>query len=109
LHGDGSHHVLAEVCVGVGLAGLIVALLAAGYLLAPRALRFGIASGEALAIAGASGLDSARDFYASVVVLLDEQWVENFDAIRRLDGAFTVVLCGMLVALCGSLLAAAVA
>jgi hypothetical protein len=100
---------VATVGVVIGLVGTVVAVLAAGYVLVPRHFRFGMASREALAVARAPGLESARDFYASMVVLLDERRAKNSAVIRRLDLAFTVILCGMLIALCGLLLAAAVA
>jgi hypothetical protein len=48
-----------------------------------------------------SGVADAEGFYLSMIRVLERRRLENVRVIRRLDVAFTVMLCGMLVAMCG--------
>jgi hypothetical protein len=54
-------------------------------------------------------IDEVPAFYVTVAVGLDERRISNLSAIRRLRGAFTLMMCGMLLEVCGLAIAAAVA
>ncbi len=52
---------------------------------------------------------TVADFYLTMTVLLDDQRLRNRPRIERLQGAFTVMVCGMLFGVCGLAVAAAIA
>ena|SRR5829696_3557320 len=107
----GSHPVgLAETTAAViGVAGIAVAVAAAAYLLLAARLSFGLDAGLTAEIVQRRSITDLDGFYSMVTVALDEQRLANLPAIERLQGAFTLMLCGMLVSVCGLATAAAVA
>src|SRR5690242_3051430 len=80
--------------------------LAASYLLMSRRLPQGIRPAYAMGIVQELGVVDDEGFYVTMIRKLDELRLDNVVVLRRLDLAFTVMLCGMLVAAGG--LAAAV-
>ena len=92
--------------VTVGLAGIAVSVAAAAYLLLAARLSFGLDAPSATAVAQQHG---PHEFLSAIAVILDEQRLENLAFIERLQGAFTVMVCGMLVGVCGLAIAVAVA
>ncbi len=99
----------ATVASGLGVLAIGIAVLAATYVLLGDRLAFGIDASSARNIARDAAVDDLGGFYAAVFVVLDERWLENGRAIERMLTAFTVMVCGMLVGVCGLALAAAVA
>lgn len=98
---------VVEICsVGVGLAGIAVGVAAAAYLLLATPLSFGLDAASATAVAQEHDQGS---FLSAIAILLDERRLENLPCIERLQGAFTVMVCGMLVGVCGLAMAVAVA
>jgi drug/metabolite transporter (DMT)-like permease len=98
---------VATIGVVIGLVGVAVLVLAGAYVLLPAPLSFGLdACAAAAALRGRPDRD-ARAVYAALTDALDRRRIGNATAIRRLHVAFTVMVCGMLVEVCG--LAAAVA
>jgi hypothetical protein len=94
-------------CSVLGLFGIGVALIAVAYVLVPRRLRFGLDAPAMLAFVGRNVTVDARRFFRAAIANLDERRLDNASVISRLNIAFTFVLGGMLVGVCG--LAAAVA
>lgn len=100
---------LHVLLVATGVAGIAVTAVAATYLLASRRLRFAIDAGLASDVMRRCGMSDVEAFYLSMIPVLDEHRLENARVIRRFDAAFTVMVCGMLVAVCGLVAALAVA
>ncbi len=99
-HPDG----VAEVATAaIGLLGIAVATGAAVYLLLAERLSFAPEPLSATEVAW------RQDFFPAMVVLLDERRVRNLVGIKRLQAAFTVMVCGMLVGVCGLAVAVALA
>jgi hypothetical protein len=99
----------AEVAfMALGLVGIAIEIVAAVYVLAPRRLRFGLTAGGAMALVGQRAEDM-RSFYIGVANGLDRQRVANESVLGRLGAALTLVMCGMLLEVCGLAVAAAIA
>ena len=105
---EGAHPVgVAEsVSVAIGLLGIAIAVVAAAFLLLAAGLAFGVDARAAAAVAQRHG---SEGFISVLVVVLDEQRRGNLRSIERLQGAFTLMVCGMLVGVCGLAVAAAIA
>ena len=95
--------------MGVGLAGLALVLLTAIYLMMPRQMVFGLDARPSRWRSCGARLTDERCFYVSITAGLDECRIENLGIIGRLNFACTIMLCGMLVGLCGLALAATIA
>jgi len=108
--GDRPDGAVATLAACLGVVGVVVTLLAAAFVLIPRRLTFAIdASLAAIAFLQRPGGASVHVGHLSIVAGLDELRVRNRASLRRLHAAFTFMLCGMLVAVCGLSVAAAVA
>jgi hypothetical protein len=94
---------------GVAAAGLAVVVLAALYLLLPRSLSFGISASYALGFVRLPAIALGETLLGSLILALDERRSANVPSITKMHLAFTVMLCAMLVALCGLALLALVA
>jgi hypothetical protein len=101
--------VVETTCVSLGLAGFAIVVLAATYVLIPRRLTFGLDASFAMAFLRRPVATHERDFYLSMTVGLDERRIENVAIIGRLYLACTLMLCGLLLGLCGLAVAAAIA
>lgn len=101
---------VAEVAfVALGLAGIAVEILAAVYVLAPRSLAFSPSAAVVMAFLSRHRVADAQGFYVAVATGLDDQRVANMATIRWLQAAFTLMMGGMLLEVCGLALAAAIA
>lgn len=99
---------LTTACGVVGLVGIVVVLLSALYVLAPRSLSFGWNASRALDAVGKRGVADVSVFYAQAIVGLDGRSIENLRVILRLHTAVTLMLCGMLLEVCGLAVAATI-
>ena len=104
-----SHGVVEIIATAVAVIALLGALGAAGYMLRAKTTHDDIdvaASTKDLALHGV--LRDLEAYYIWMIATLGERQNSNARAIRRLQAAFTVILCGILVELCSFAVAAAV-
>ncbi|HYV15609.1 MAG TPA: hypothetical protein VE972_06285 [Conexibacter sp.] len=101
--------ILEVAFVAVGLLGIAVEVAAALYVLAPRRLRFGLTAAAAASFAERRGIAESTAFYGAVTTGLDDRRAANEQVIRWLHFAFTLMMCGMLLEVCGLAIAAAIA
>jgi hypothetical protein len=101
---------LGTIAIIVAILGLLVALCAAAYLLrAGRVTSFDVDVRSLSDDLHHDGLlEDVALFYRSMVAHLSSHRDRNMSTIRRLDGAFTLVLCGILVDQCGLAITAVV-
>jgi hypothetical protein len=93
-HGAGPVHV---AFIAIGFLGVAITALMAGYLLLSRPLSFGADA----SVAWRCAVSDTETYYASMIRMLDRRRLQNIPIIKRLHGAFAVMLCGMLFAVCG--------
>jgi hypothetical protein len=98
-------HALQVASVSVGFVGIGMTTFMAAYLLLSRPLSFGVDASVAWRCAGGD----ADAYYVSMIGMLDARRLENLPAIRKLHVAFTAMLYGMLVGVCGLVGAIAIA
>lgn len=109
LHHDRGPVLPHGILVGSGLVGMGVAAFSAMYLLGSAHLWFGVDATLAADVIRRSGVGDVEGFYLSMIRVLDERRLHNLAVLRRLEVAFTVMLCGILVAVCGLVAALVVA
>jgi hypothetical protein len=106
----GSHTAPVRIaCIAVSLLGIAVAIGAGVRVLVTPQLAFGVDSASANSILREHPAIDERGFYVSVTALLEKRRLENLPVLEDLHAAFTLMVCGMLVGVCGLALAAAVA
>jgi len=108
-HGPHPTGPVETTSVIVALTGIAVAVAATAYVLLASRLSFEPNVLSSTAVARRHTAADLDQFYLVMTALLDEQRIRNRPSIERLQGAFTVTLCGMLVGVCGLAIAAAVA
>ena len=95
--------------IAVAIIALLSTIGAAGYLLRASPTDDGIDVVSSIGnLALLNALDDIGAFYVSMIAALHGRQVCNGRAIRRLHVAFTVILCGILVELCGFAVAAVI-
>lgn len=101
---------LSHVALAVALVGLVVALGAATHLLAsrkaPREVDLLVVKG---ALRARGGIADETTYFELMISALAIRHVRNERVVRHMHAVFTVMLCGILVELCGLALAALVA
>jgi hypothetical protein len=108
----GAHPVtlLGKLALAVAVVGLVITVVAAFRILSTRYRSDAILDPRELLneLTDAGALDDETSFYAEMITRLDDAQKGDIDAAERLTIAFTAMLCGILVMLCGLVLAALV-
>jgi hypothetical protein len=103
------HGWIELMATAVALLGLLGALGGAAFLLRGRIFTEELDPEESMErLARTGALHDADDFYASIIAALSSRRASAQEAVQRLETAFTVTLCGILVELCGFAAAAIV-
>ncbi|MGB2711396.1 MAG: hypothetical protein WBC33_07750, partial [Conexibacter sp.] len=95
--------------VAPSLVALACSILSGTYLLLAGRLAFGVDAAAATKLLGAAVVWSSDAFYDAMIKALDRQRAANAMAIEGLQTAFTAMVFGMLLSVCGLAFAAGVA
>lgn len=108
--GDAPATIVGRLALATAIGGLVAALTAAGRLLIQdhRLSPDPDARSLTAALEREGALDASAAFYGSMILRLSDQAAANATLLDGLGSAFTAMLCGINVMLCGLALAAIV-